>query len=71
MTNKNISQKTRHKNTGTKQLISIVVARYIAAGAVERQSILNFFNWLIQTTAGELQSFHVEVRAQILEVPQP
>lgn len=65
-----LPQKTRHKNTGTKQLISIVVARYIAAGAEERKSILNFFNWLIQTTGSELQNFHIEVRARLLEVPQ-
>ena len=64
---KNLQQKKiRHKSTPIKQLISITVARYSAATSRERQSILNFFDWLIQNTrCGELQNFHVEIKSRL------
>ena len=69
MMSKNIPQKTRHKNTGTKQLISIVISRYLAAPAIEQNSIVEFFNWAIRNSYDhQLQNFYIEVKRKVLEV---
>jgi hypothetical protein len=66
---KNISQKPRHKNTPVKQLISILVDRYSKATARERQSILRFLDWLIETTVNpQLKGFHTGVKSRLTEV---